>query len=299
MRFKSPVAIIHGMALTVAVAGLLLVSGLAIANEPNELQGRPQWEVGVGLGTFSGFDYPGSLDANRRQFGLPFFIYRSKRFRVGGGGISAVTIEEPRLKLDWSVAASLNASTEGNTARAGMEDLDFLIELGPQLILRLINSASPSGQQYRVDWSTKLRGVISTDFASAKGRGFVFESSVVGRVRNLAGRPGLTLSTGLGLRAATERLNDYFYQVDPEFVTPARRQFDAMGGLIDVRASIGLALDLPKRVKLFIGTQTGFYHHAANRDSPLHRAISSTSAAVGLVWTIAQSEERVGVLEAE
>ncbi len=298
MRFISSLAFVK----VAAAVGFLLTAGLAQAqeaDEPDQLQGRPQWEIGVGLGAFSGFDYPGSLDTNRRQFGLPFFIYRSKRFRVGGGGISAVAIEEPRLKLDWSVAASLNASTEGNTARAGMQDLDFLIELGPQLIVRVIDRESPSGQRYRVDWSTKLRGVISTDFASAKGRGLVFESSVAGRVQNLAGQRRLALSAGLGLRAASERLNDYFYQVDPEFVTPVRPSYDARGGLIDVRASIGIALALPKRVRLFIGTQTGFYHLAANRDSPLHRALWSTSAAVGLVWTIAQSEERVGVLEAE
>ncbi len=279
--------------------GSLLCSSAGWAQERPGLQGKPKWEFGVGAGYFEGFDYPGSLDSNRRRFGLPFFIYRSKRFRFGGGGLSAVAIEEPRLKLDWSLSASLNASSEGNSARSGMEDLDFLIEIGPQLVWRAVDVTGPSGVEYRLDWNTKVRGVMSTDFGSAKDRGLVFETALAARVRNFAGQHWVSLIGGLSARAATERLNDYFYEVPDEFVTATRPAYDAQSGLIDVRATAGVALNLPKRVRVFIAATTGFYQSSANRESPLHRAVSTTSAAVGVVWTIAQSEERVGVLETQ
>ncbi len=263
------------------------------------LQGRPQWEVGIGCGYFEGFDYPGSTDSNRRRFGLPFLIYRSKRFRFGGGGVSAVSIEEPRLKLDWSVAASLNSSNQENSARAGMEDLDFLIELGPQLVWRVVDVVGAGGEEYRVDWSTKLRGVVSTDFGSVEDRGVVFETTLAGRVRNIAGFNRVALIGGISARAATERLNDYFYEVREEFVTPTRNAFDGQAGLIDIRTTVGVALNLPKRVRIFIAASTGFYENSANRTSPLHRALRSTSTAVGVVWTIKQSQKRVGILDTQ
>lgn len=261
------------------------------------LQGRPKWEVGVGGGFFEGFDYPGSLDSNQRSFGLPFFIYRSKRFRFGGGGLSAVSIERPRFKLDWSVAASLNASTQEGTVRDGLEDLDFLFELGPKLVVRALDTTFIDDTQLRVDWSTKLRGVISTDFSSLAGQGFVFETTVAGQLRNFLGQQRVVLFGALGARAGTEQLNDYFYQVAEQFVTPARAAFDARGGLIDVTASVGVGLRLPYRVRIFMATSTGFFAASANRDSPLHEAVSTTSFALGVVWTIKQSKTRVNVLE--
>lgn len=263
------------------------------------LQGRPKWEFGVGAGFFDGFDYPGSLDSNRRRFGLPFFIYRSKRFRFGGGGVSAVTIEEPRFKLDWSVAASLNASTQDNSAREGLEELDFLLELGPQLIWRVVDKSFAEGTQVRLDWSTKLRGVVSTDFTSLAGQGFVFETTVAARLRNFLDQRRVALFGALSARAGTEQLNDYFYEVPEQFVTPTRPAFDARGGLIDLQATLGVGLNLPKRVRVFIATTTGFFAASANRDSPLHEAVSTTSVAVGVVWTIAQSKRQVEVLETQ
>ncbi len=273
----------------------------AQSEEPEKtgLQGRPKWEFGVGGGYFDGFDYPGSIDSNRRALALPFFIYRSERFRFGGGGLSAVAIEEPRLKLDWSVAASLNATNDPGGARAGMPDIDFLIEIGPRLIFRALDVESGSGRSYRIDWSTKLRGVVSTDFGSVTDRGFVFESSLTGRIGNVTGNNRITLVGALSARAASERLNDYFYEVRQEFVTPEREAFDARAGLIDIRATAGVGFRLPYRVRLFVAATTGFYDNAANRDSPVHQAKRSTSMAVGVVWTIFQSKTRVGVLEVD
>jgi len=267
--------------------------------EPNTLTGRPKWEVGVGGGFFQGFDYPGSLDSNQRSFGLPFFIYRSKRFRFGGGGLSAVTIERPRFKLDWSVAASLNASTQEGSVRDGLEELDFLFELGPKLVVRAVDTIFADDTQLRIDWSTKLRGVVSTDFGSVAGQGFVFESTVAGQLRNFFGQRRVALFGALGTRAGTEQLNDYFYEVAEEFVTPTRAAFDARGGLIDITAAVGVGLRLPYRVRVFVAASTGFFAASANRDSPLHEAVSTTSLALGLVWTIWQSKERVGVLEVD
>ncbi len=47
------------------------------------------------------------------------------------------------------------------------------------------------------------------------------------------------------------------------------------------------------RLRLFGGVQIGFWNHAANEDSPLHRDNMTVGVGGGLRWTIARSEERV------
>jgi len=180
-----------------------------------------------------------------------------------------------------------------------MEDLDFLIELGPQLVYRIADTQTPNGLPYRLDWRTKLRGVLSTDFGSAKDRGVVFQSSLDGRLRGGGFLSRVDFIGSFRVTAASERLHDYFYEVREQFVTDIRPAYDAQGGLLDINLTGGLALRLPKRFRLFIAASTGFFQSSANRDSPLHRAKQSTSLAIGFAWTIAQSQERVGVLESD
>ena len=105
---------------------------------------KPVWELGVGAAFFSGHDYPASDDPNDTALALPFFVYRSERVRVQGGGVGAVAIERPRFKLDVSLGGSLNAESSGNAAREGLPDLDFLFELGPRLNIFCLLYTSPS-----------------------------------------------------------------------------------------------------------------------------------------------------------
>ena len=71
---------------------------------------KPVWELGVGAAFFSGHDYPASDDPNDTALALPFFVYRSERVRVQGGGVGAVAIERPRFKLDVSLGCLLYTS---------------------------------------------------------------------------------------------------------------------------------------------------------------------------------------------
>jgi len=47
---------------------------------------KPRWELGIGAGFFSGYDYPASNKSNQRAIAVPFFIYRSPALRLGDGG---------------------------------------------------------------------------------------------------------------------------------------------------------------------------------------------------------------------
>ena len=267
----------------------------AVASGPS-FTTRPRWEFGIGGGYFSGHDYPASDDPNERSLALPFFIYRSPVFRVGGGGVRAVAIERPKVRLDLSIGGSLNASSEDNGSRAGMPDLDFLLELGPQLEVSLIDRPAGSGGRLQLGFATELRAVVATDFRGVEARGFVAEAGFdVARRRVLGSR--LDLLAGIDVTFADERLQDYFYEVDPEFATPARAAYDARGGYLGAEVTAGVAVRVLSNLRVFVGAQSGLYAGAANEDSPLFETTSSTGAAVGVVWTIAKSRRTIDVVE--
>lgn len=257
---------------------------------------RPRWEVGVGAGFFRGYDYPASNDHNRRTIALPFFVYRTRSIRFGGGGIRAVAIENPRVKLDISLGGSLNASSSGNSARTGMPDLDFLFEIGPQLEVRLLDEVIDERSRLQSRFTSEVRAVFVTDFESVGRQGVVAEAGFDINLRN-AGGTGIDIGAGIDFTYANEKLQDYFYEVQPEFVTADRAAFDAKGGYLETKLTVGMGFRPRHNVAVFLGAFTGLYHGAANEDSPLFETDTQTGFALGIVWTIKRSRSMVEIVE--
>lgn len=268
----------------------------AVEETPTSVIQRPRWELGLGGGYFSSFDYPASKEASNRGIVLPFFVYRSPVFRTGSGGIRAVAIERPRLTLDLSVGGSLNANSVGNTAREGMPDLDFLFEVGPQLKLQLLDKVLPTGERLLGRFTADVRAVFATDFRGVDSLGAVADIGLGLTMSNVRGT-GISVLTGLELTYATEPLQDYFYQVEPEFVTPERAFFDAKAGYLESTLFAGFAVTPLPNVRLFTGFIKGFFQGAENADSPLFEVNEQTRFAVAFVWTIAKSKKMIDVVD--
>ena len=131
---------------------------------------EPVWEMGVGGGGFSGPTYPGSDDATSQALFVPFVIYRGEVFSIGEeSGARALAYADERVELDVSLGASLAADASEDADREGMPDLDFLFEIGPQVIFHAAkyDFAYWTGH---VDLKLRARAVISTDFNSTEGR---------------------------------------------------------------------------------------------------------------------------------
>jgi len=261
------------------------------------IKSRPRWEVGVGAGHIRGFDYPASRDSNRRTIALPFFIFRTQSIRFGGGGVRAVAIEKPRIKLDLSVGGSLNANSSGNSVREGMPNLDFLFEIGPQLEVRLRDEVIGGGiSRLQSRFTSEFRAVFSSDFNEVNQRGYVAEAGFDINLRNVKGS-GIDVGAAIGLSYANEKLQDYFYEVPAQFETPTRPSFDASGGYLESKLSVGMGFRPLKNVVVFLGAFTGLYNGAANEESPLFETTSQVGFALGVVWTIAKSRTMVEVVE--
>lgn len=256
----------------------------------------PVWEFGIGGGYFSGYDYPASRDENRRIVALPFFIYRSPQFRLGSGGLRAVAIENPLVKLDLSISGSLNASSEGNRAREGMPNLDFLFEIGPQLEVRLLDRKMASGGRLLMRFTSEVRAVLSTDFSKVDDRGVVVEAGVGINHRNWR-HTGIDLFSSVDMTAGSERLQDYFYEVDEQYATGQRPIYDARSGYLKSSILAGVGLRPHRNLRLFLAAVAGLHEGASNQDSPLFETTSSVSYAIGLVWTIKTSEAFVDIVD--
>jgi len=267
-----------------------------LQRRPASVTRRPVWEFGVGGGYFSGFDYPASNDENQRVIALPFFIYRTPVFRFGGGGVRAVAIEKPRVKLDLSIGGSLNASSDGDGVREGLPDLDFLFEIGPQLEVRLFDRKLQSGGRLRGRFTSELRAVFATDFRKVSSQGLVAEVGVGVNYGNVRGS-GIDLITAIDVTFANEKLQDYFYEVDPEFVTENRAAFDAKGGYLETNIFAGIGFRPLRNVRVFTGFFSGFFEGARNQDSPLFETTTQTGFALGIVWTIKTSDTYVDIVD--
>lgn len=257
---------------------------------------KPVWEAGIGAGYLSGFDYPGSKDPNTALFALPFFIYRSEIFRVGDGGVGAVAVERPRLKVDVSFGGALNAESEAGSVREGLPDLDLLFEFGPRLQYRLYDNRSNGKSQSSLDWDSKLRAVIGIDSKGIEANGYVFSTGFGYRQKAIFG-DNVDLILNTDITFGDQRFNDNFYTVAPEFATAQRSTYTARAGYVESRAFLGLAIRPTPTLRIFTGLGLFSYANSANEESPLFETNSSVQYALGLAWAPFRSKKLIDVFD--
>ncbi|MEP0354343.1 MipA/OmpV family protein [Paraglaciecola sp.] len=254
---------------------------------------RPVWEAGAFIGVFNAPEYPASNQSNTNVVPVPYFIYRGETLRIGDGSIArAVALDKSWYELDLSLAASFGANSKDNEARSGMPDLDFNFELGPQLKLRLSKFEFENHGKGELFLNLQTRAVFSTDFSGIDHRGYVFQPDLRYRQRGwLSEKTALSIS--LSPTWATEKLHDYFYQVDQRFVTEQRNQFDAKAGYLGTRLLVSVSFNATEDLRVFLGASTSIHSGSANENSPLFIDENTYSFGAGVVWRLWESEEKV------
>jgi outer membrane scaffolding protein for murein synthesis (MipA/OmpV family) len=250
---------------------------------------KPLWEMGAG--GFAGWipDYPAAGQTTFRALAVPYIVYRGDILRVGGeesrGAVSGRFFNTDKFEFDISLSAAFPVDSGNNNARRDMPDLDFLFGIGPQFIFKLINEPGK-----RLNFNLQARSVYSTDFSSVEHRGYVFNPKLSYSREHITAL-NLKVSTRVGPVFATEQLMDYFYTVDPEFVTPKRPAFDADAGYLGSNFSLSVSRRFNNRFRMIIGTRLGIHHGATNDDSPLFKNNLNVGGFTAFVWSFAQSKE--------
>lgn len=259
------------------------------ATEPSEIE-KPLWELG--MGAFTGWlpDYPAAGQNTFRALAVPYLVYRGDILRVGGednrGAVSGLFVKRERIEFDVSLSAAFPVDSGNNDARQGMPDLDFLFGIGPQLRFKLINEPG----HRRLNFNLQARAVYSTDFSSVDGRGYVFNPKLSYTREKVTGL-NLKVSTRVGPIFGTEKLMDYFYQVDPEFIRPGRAAYDADAGYLGTNITLSVSKRFNNRFRLLLGTRIGIFNGATNDRSPLFEDDVNLSLFSAFAWSFRQSQE--------
>jgi outer membrane scaffolding protein for murein synthesis (MipA/OmpV family) len=268
------------------IAAFLLAcaSGGASA-EPRSDRKLPLWEAGLGGGVVSTPAYPGAETHSSRVLVLPFLIYRGEVLRSDQQGIGARLVNNDQVEFDIGFAASLPAHSDDVAARKGMPDLGTLIEFGPRVKLRIADIDPNS----RLRFDLPLRAVIEVR-GGVRRQGWTLEPRLV---YDTHGEDKLwTAEAYIGAVAGDVRINRYFYEVRPEFATADRPAYRADGGLMLIRTGLFATRKVHPDVRVFGFVRYESYAGAANRDSPLMKHATGSSAGIGLAWTLGRSTAR-------
>ena len=250
---------------------------------------EPLWEIGVVAGGGYLPDYPAADENHFNWLALPYAIYRGEVLRLGDRGAArGIIVDDDRIEFDVGLDAAFPVDSDDNDAREGMDDLDFLLELGPRLTYRFL----PPEDRDELDLALAARAVFSTDFGNFRYQGLTLNPSLTYRrndfiLNNMRGVVSLSPLFGF------DGLNDYFYRVSPSEARPDRPAYEADDGYIGTELSIGASWGIMENLRVFGGVQVGYWDHSANDDSPLHRDDWTVGIGGGLRWSIFTSERRV------
>lgn len=269
-------------------AFLLGVEAQAEDTNPNGAPIKPLWELCAVAGGLYSPDYPAADQNSLHGLALPYVIYRGDLLRLGGDSLAkGIFIDNDYTELNVSLAASFNANSNDNNARRGMPNLDYLFEIGPQLKIKL-------GELYggKSELQLPVRAVFSTDFGRVDHRGYLFNPRFYYERHDIF-NSSIDMDGSVGSSFATKKIQEYFYRVEPQFVTATRPAYEADGGYLGSKITLWLSYGITNRVRAYVGGLVGYYGGAENEGSPLFRQKTNSTVYVGFTWSIFQSDTRV------
>lgn len=277
----------------------------ADANQPasqttSQRTSRPLWQFGFGGGGGVTPHYPASNQSSLRFLAVPTFRYRGRILRSDDDGTRARLIRFDDTEVDLSGAASFPVSSNDNEARIGMPELDWIGEVGPRAGIRWRIRSEPNTRGDLLRLLFPIRAVFSSDGASIRHRGFVFQPEVsfervLSRSNFLDSEISVEVDTNVTI--VNEGLANYFYGVAPEFETANRNQYRALSGPLSV--STGLVLSVSPRhgrtagSSFFVGIRNTSTGVSANRESPLHKVDQTLSffTGINIYWFNSEDQE--------
>jgi len=260
----------------------LLITGIASAQADEEK--APLWEAGIGAGAFSLPQYMGSDERYTYPFAFPYLIYRGERWRLDRSGLRNRIFDSDRLSLDLSLSGGLPVKNS-NKARAGMPDIHWTGEIGPRLRWQISDSD-------RIGWSVSL---ASRAAVNIKGKyvGWVTEPYLRYIYRVPVSEGNLRIKMDIGALYGSQKYHETYYGVAPIYATATRSAYQAKAGLHSIYVKARVRYPLSDNLELFASLQARTLAGGVVKDSPLVKSKVYTTAALGVVWLFATSDEMV------
>lgn len=190
-------------------------------------QSQAGLEVGLGMSIINVPHYIGSNESETYYLPFPYLRYRSETINIDRNLIQTKLWRSGNWSLELSLGGSIKIDSDKSETRKGMDDLDFIIEVGPALHYYFLGTRSEDNAMFL---ELPLRSATSTDFTNAKGRGFSFNPRVVWRRGYMIDQYEVRPQLAMGLRSASDDYHNYIYGVKPTFATANRAAHEAKGG---------------------------------------------------------------------
>lgn len=274
---------------SVATILLLSVPSAAIAASESDAD-LPLWEIGVaGIGAYVP-DYPASGHSQLTGFALPIVTYRGDLFlfSADSDGVQGAFQINDRTTLTLGLDAAFSAKSKDNAQRRGLPDLDYLVEIGPSLEYRFWEDGDR-----RLTAIAQVRAAFAVDTDLFDYTGVAVEPQLI-YTQDTFLLPELQLTLGLSSKFAYDGLNQYFYDVAPQFATPDRCAYRAHDGYQQTALSTKLFLPVSPRLSVFALGQLLYDDGAANENSPLYRDDFTYALGLGLAYSLFVSERTAG-----
>lgn len=211
------------------------------------LYAKETLSYGLGLGFISTPAYIGSDKQNNRFLPFPYIDYKGKYFNINRDKIYNQFYDKNRLQMEVSIRGMLPSKSE-DTAREGMPNLDTILEFGPMLTynLREVNNA-------KLSLLLPLRAAFSLGSDSMFEYQGALASLDLQYKDRIFSEYNFILTTGLGFN--DKKINDYYYEVQSQYVTSSREQYSSKSGYSGFHTSLALT---KKEDKFWYG---GFIKH--------------------------------------
>jgi outer membrane scaffolding protein for murein synthesis (MipA/OmpV family) len=251
-------------------------------------ESRPLWEWGVGPSVVTFSDYPGAASSHRYLLPLPYIRYRGTWLRADRDGLRGLLLDTARVSINVSVGASVPVRSSDAPARAGMPNLDALLEVGPVLAVHLWSTRS---RRCQLDFRVPARLAFTVSAAPHDVGGYLAPHLNLD-VRHVGGTPGWNLGVLAGPLYASQRYNQHFYSVAAPYATAVRPAYDAAAGYAGSEIIVALTRRFPK---FWVGGFMRYLNLEATvfADSPLLQQRYDLAAGIGMAWVIGRSARRV------
>lgn len=247
---------------------------------------KPLYEAGIIGGSAYVPDYPSSDQGRLRYLAFPQVRYRGLRFRSDEeDSMKARLFHSPIYGFDLSGGGAFSTNSNQNDARKGMNDLDWVFELGPRFYVFLIKT-----DRVWMRLFFPVRVAFSTDLTNATYQGLVFAPAFNTRYY-FDDTKFNSIILNVTRTHTTHQMQEYYFQVERKYATQTRPEYDAKSGYLTTSAALAYIYE-KEQIGIYGGLGINSFKGSANAGSPLYRSEYTYSAFVGFSYLFYQSEEK-------
>lgn len=240
----------------------------------SSLLGAEKSLIGIGVGVIAYPDYIGSNSYNKLIVPLPYIRFTNAYFKIDEDGVNARLFDVKGLSIGMSFNGSLPVNSEDNVLREGMQDLDFIVEIGPKIVYTFYTDNLSS-----LKFQLPLRAALSTDFSYLGYQGITSHP----HLKYTYKKSKIEFILSSGFIFSDKKYNSYFYDVEDRYITQTRAGYKSHSGFGGFKNKISLTY----KQKHWLGAVFMTYHNisgATFEDASLIETQSASYIGTSLIY---------------